>query len=306
MPSHRAPTFALSLLLVSTLATASAAAPVLGLVESWPDSGNVELWSGGSTSYTNPGSGGVGGDHDGYLRVTQATRGRLGTRSGSVAYLGSWSAAGITQVQLWLNDVGADDPLEIHFALGQNSNRWLYSVGFDPPHNQWAMYTVDLTNSADWVQTINGSGTGTFQAALDTVEVVNIRYDLAPFVQEPDSAAGDFGVDEISLTSTVGAAARPGPSVSRPVWLHAPSPNPAAAPMAFSFRTYDDGPIRVRVVDVTGRLVRSEELAGDVAGERSWTWDGRDHSGRAVAAGVYRIRVEGRAGGTSRPVVLIR
>jgi len=106
-----------------------------------PDSGNTSLWGGGS-NYQNPGHGGVGGDHDGYLRVSADSLGRFGTRSGGLTYVGDWSAAGITRVQLWLNDVGADDALEIHFALGPNANRWLYTVGFDPPNNQWAPFTV--------------------------------------------------------------------------------------------------------------------------------------------------------------------
>jgi hypothetical protein len=282
------------------------AAPVPGLVESWSDSGSTDGWTGGAV-YANPGHGGAGGPNDGYLQISLPVAGNLGTRTSIPVspYVGNWVAAGITQVQLCLNDVGNPDPLEIHFSLGQQSNRWQYNSGFVPPNNAWALYSVDLTDSTLWTQTIVPfSGPNSFLWALEHVEVVNVRHDLAPFVQDPDNLAGDFGLDELVLQSPTGVGHLP--ALAEPVLMRAPAPNPARAPLSLSFRVFRAGPVRARVVDATGRLVRSVELGTVAAGDRTWTWDGLDGTGQRVKAGVYRVQVFGRNGGTSQPVVLLR
>src|SRR5260221_6315171 len=80
----------------------ASAAPTLGFLEDWTGT-SVDGWGGGSTSYTNPGSGGVGGAADGYLRVTQSADGNFGTRSVGSEYAGDWLAAGIERLRDYLN-----------------------------------------------------------------------------------------------------------------------------------------------------------------------------------------------------------
>jgi hypothetical protein len=298
----------LSVGLLCLFASTAHAAPVPGFVESWTDSGNTDGWTGGAT-YANPGHGGAGGPNDGFLEISLAAAGNLGTRTAIPVspYVGDWVAAGITQVQFCLNDVGNPDPLEIHFSLGQNSNRWQYNGGFIPPRNAWGIFTVDLTDSTIWTQTIVPfSGPKSFLWALEHVDVVNVRHDHSPFVQNPDDLAGDFGLDELVLYSATGVGRPPLSARAEPVLVRAPAPNPARAPLAFSFRAFEAGPVRARIVDAAGKLVRSVDLGGLAAGDRSWTWDGRGDAGQRVAAGVYRVQIFGRSGGTSQPVVLLR
>src|SRR5439155_24039104 len=144
--------------------------------------------------------GGAGG---GYLRITNQSPGNFGVRSAGPEYAGDWVAAGITQVRLWLNDVGADDSLEIHVALGNAygyNNFWQYNVGFAPPHDRWAEFVVDLTNAANWTQI---EGSGTFADALRIVDRILIRHDRAPFAHPPDPIAADLGIDHLLLTDGV-------------------------------------------------------------------------------------------------------
>jgi flagellar hook assembly protein FlgD len=75
--------------------------------------------------------------------------------------------------------------------------------------------------------------------------------------------------------------------------------------VSFRIASDDATPVRIHVVDASGRVVRRAELPGGVAGERSWTWDGADDDGRVMAAGYYRVRAFGRTGGMSQPVVRI-
>lgn len=302
MPRRALALFGASVALLFFAAIAQAA-PVPGLVESWPDSGSTDLWAGGSV-YANPGHGGAGGDGDGYLKISTTLAGNLGTHSGGTTYVGDWLAAGITKVFLWLDDVGNPDPLEIHFLVGSNNNRWSYNTGFVPPNNQWALYVVDLTDTTNWTQTIAPVGGGSFSLALQHVDVVNVRHDLAPYVQNPDDLKGDFGLDELTLSATTGIS--PHPSSVRPLAFHAPAPNPARAPFAFSYETFVEEPVRVQVVDARGTIVRTADLGAQPAGVHSWTWDGEADHGRRVAAGVYRVRIAGTSGGMSRPFVLLR
>ena len=52
----------------------------------------------------------------------------------------------------------------------------------------------------------------------------------------------------------------------------------------------EHGTARFEILDVTGRLLRTEETALQ-AGSQSWSWDGKDRSGRTVPAGNYLIRI---------------
>ena len=84
----------------------------------------------------------------------------------------------------------------------------------------------------------------------------------------------------------------PPPAVRGPRLL-APYPNPFNPATSLRFSLDAGGPVTLRVYDVGGRLVRT--LLADVplaAGEHAAAWDGRDGSGRTVAAGVYVCRLE--------------
>ena len=300
------PPFVAALALCLTGATALIgtvrAAPTLGFVENWPGT-LLQGWTSQAVR-VNPGTGGLGGSADGFLRFSTPSGlvHNLGVVSFGLEYNGNWTAAGITQVRLWLNDVDADDPLEMHFALGNSLNFWHYDVGFLPPHNQWAEFVVDLT-SANWTRII---GTGTFAQALQTVDRVHIRHDKPPFAQVPDPLDGDVGLDRLLLTNGIVGVPPGGPPVAQPLRLAAPVPNPSRGPVAFSLEVFDAGPVWLEVVDASGRLVRRAELAGGVSGTRIWTWDGRDETGRLAPAGYYRLRAEGRSGGMSRALVRVR
>src|SRR5690606_17300034 len=82
--------------------------PILGFVDTFSAPG-TNLWT-SSSGLSNPGTGGVDGDGDGFLNITNAFSFNFGARSASVNYQGDWTAAGITELSLYLNDIGADEP----------------------------------------------------------------------------------------------------------------------------------------------------------------------------------------------------
>jgi hypothetical protein len=294
---------ALTLAASLTLASAVGAQPAVGFREEWSGgAGNTDGWGGGS-NYANPGTGGVGGDGDGYLVISTALPGRLGGFASNLEYIGDWQVAGITQIRLWLNDVNGDDPIELHVSVGNGANLWQYNVGFNPPNGKWAEFVVDLTNPANFSHIV---GLGTFTGALQDADRILIRHDLAPFVQTPDLVQGDVGVDHLLLTNGTVGVDRGGAAIARALVMSAPSPNPSRGEVRFSIETFEAGPIALDVLDIAGRRVRRAVVDAGGPGLRTWVWDGRDDAGRLTAPGAYRVRASGRSGGVTRAVVRVR
>jgi hypothetical protein len=286
------------------LVTAPAgAAPTLGFIERWNAPGSTSNWLSQATN-TNPNVGGV--DGDGYLRIARTTAGKLGSHSEDTPYAGNWLAANVDRIRLCLNDVDADQALEIHVAIGNSGNFWLYKPGFSPPENAWAQFTVDLSDSTQFAHIIAFDGKG-FAAALQNVDRVMVRHDLAPFSQTPNTLAGEFGLDNFELANGLLVGVPPGGAIAggRPVELAAPYPNPARGAVVCAFDTFDDGEVRALIVDTKGRIVRSETLPASAPGRRVWMWNGLDDRGQVAPAGAYRVRVTGRNGGTSRPIIRV-
>jgi hypothetical protein len=277
--------------------------PVLGFLETWP---GVSLggWDGGGVQPgANPGTGGVDGASDGFLTIARSTLSQLGAKSNATPYTGNWWAANATQVRFFLNDINTNEPLEIHFSIGNGGNFWQYNTGFLPPENGWAEFSVDLRDSANFTRTISFDELG-FAGALQAVDRVLIRHDNEPYVQSPDLMQGDFGLDNFLITNPLIGVPPSSAVAGRPVALAPPFPNPSRGPVAFQLESFDAEPVRVLIVDARGRIVRRAEMPG-APGPRMWIWDGLDDVGRRVSAGAYRVRALGRGGGTSQPLIRV-
>lgn len=84
------------------------------------------------------------------------------------------------------------------------------------------------------------------------------------------------------------------------------APNPCNPRTTIAFTSPQPGPATVAVHDARGRLVRRLHDGALGAGEQSWTWAGDDDEGRAVAAGVYLVRVATPAGTQVTRVTVVR
>lgn len=110
-------------------------------------------------------------------------------------------------------------------------------------------------------------------------------------------------------TATAGVGNGRGPDAG--MWISA-APNPFRGSVNVSFNldaeTFGPGPVpvRVRVFDAAGRLVRTVLDGKSLAGPTRLTWDGREEGGSRLPAGVYFVNV--RAGGKSlsKQVILTR
>lgn len=83
-------------------------------------------------------------------------------------------------------------------------------------------------------------------------------------------------------------------------------PNPFRDRTAFHLARAGAGLTRLRIYDLTGRLVTTLRNAPGPADERVISWDGRNDAGRSVAAGVYLARMTTIRGAASRKVLLLR
>jgi hypothetical protein len=87
--------------------------------------------------------------------------------------------------------------------------------------------------------------------------------------------------------------------------LEAPGPNPLRGPMSVRFSLPLACRARVSVYDVTGRATRTLLDAELRPGSYSLPWDCRDNSGRAVASGIYVVRLMTGAETRIQRVVLV-
>jgi len=90
--------------------------------------------------------------------------------------------------------------------------------------------------------------------------------------------------------------------------LYPPEPNPTRGDcQVHLFLPAEAGPVRLRVCDVAGRIVRTLIDRQSVSpGPASATWDGRDREGHAVGSGVYFLVLEVASQSVSQKLVLLR
>ncbi len=117
----------------------------------------------------------------------------------------------------------------------------------------------------------------------------------------------DWPDREVWMPGTTGVSdpgAETGTPRARPTLRCAPNPfNPATR---VEFEVPLTGPVSLRVFDVRGREVRVLRDRVLAAGHHVVTWDGRDDTGRTVAAGAYFLALRTAAGDRVSKAVLVK
>lgn len=83
-------------------------------------------------------------------------------------------------------------------------------------------------------------------------------------------------------------------------------PNPTRGFTTVQFNSPGLTGVSLEVLDITGRMVRTDELSSSSPGQHNTTWDGRDSRGEELEAGIYFIRLRSVAQQTSARVMLVR
>lgn len=127
--------------------------------------------------------------------------------------------------------------------------------------------------------------------------VYAIQGNRNPFVDRPGY------VDEVFRPVTTGVDG----AAPRAAFVLQPGvPNPSTGATRFVYGLERPGPVRLRLFDVRGALVRTLKDGPDDAGGHVVDWDGRDDAGRLVAPGVYFYALEAAEGARQRKVVIVR
>ena len=106
-----------------------------------------------------------------------------------------------------------------------------------------------------------------------------------------------------SLDAATGAPAAPPAGRCE---LAAGFPNPFNPGTTVRYRLAADGPARLRILSVDGRLVSSLVDERQAAGWHAAAWDGRDDAGRAAAAGVYFCVLDAGGATVTRRLTLVK
>ncbi len=159
-----------------------------------------------------------------------------------------------------------------------------YPPGAWQPGNGWRLFRIPTASGAFWAH-----------GSPDWSRVQDCRIWL--------SGLGGPATFQIAAVRAVGAfPPAPGPrAVLRPCY-----PNPFHPETTIPYELADDGPVRVTLLDVHGRVVRELFHAVESAGPHWAFWSGRDGSGRSVPSGVYFVRLEAAGAVVSQRMVLVR
>jgi len=117
-----------------------------------------------------------------------------------------------------------------------------------------------------------------------------------------EAAVDDLTLYEASSMALDAPAVKPGATLA----LSAPRPNPSRDGIGFTVRLPSAGRLRIEVLDVAGRAMRTLHDGPAAAGALALRWDGRSADGVAAAPGLYLVRalLDGRQ--AVRRVVLVR
>ena len=96
------------------------------------------------------------------------------------------------------------------------------------------------------------------------------------------------------------------PAAESMVRLGVAYPNPFHPATTIPFTLSRDAGVNAAVYDALGRRVRTLLEGPQPAGQQELVWDGRDDAGRALASGVYFVRIDADGVGATRKVTILR
>ncbi|TMQ72612.1 MAG: T9SS type A sorting domain-containing protein [Candidatus Eisenbacteria bacterium] len=178
--------------------------------------------------------------------------------------------------------------------------RWVFDPPFALPHR--GKFFLDVMGACGWTISTLASTTSPYTDGLAwyTSPIINCYYPGSGRISYPHD---DMVFQVQFCTTATDVAELPVPGVS----LGPNRPNPFTGSTVIRFGLPQAARVSLRVYNVAGRVVRSlVESSRSEAGPHDISWDGRDQSGRPLAAGVYlyRLTVDDRAGPVGRAVLL--
>ncbi len=148
----------------------------------------------------------------------------------------------------------------------------------------------------------DGQIVGDLNVGLPGRTIHRMRYD--PFIDTPALfACTGVGLFECLLLEPSGVEPGPAPADR----LCTAWPNPSRSDVMFSLKGLASGrPVRLRVFDIAGREVWSQESYSSGAGPLTLQWNGHNSRGQPVPSGIYFYRAESAGQSFTGKVVRVR
>jgi uncharacterized delta-60 repeat protein len=193
---------------------------------------------------------------------------------------------------------------EAAFAIDWRSDFQVVAAGSVGDGIGWAQFstrnvfnpilgTTDFVGSGDAARAVAFAGSSRIVAAATQTFNGDANFALAAFETSPGPPV-DAGDSEPETSASLGFR------------LHAVAPNPVVARGLVRFDLAQARSVRLRVFDVAGRVTRTLVDGALAAGPHRRIWDGNDDDGRAVAAGIYFLRLDAGPLHTQQKVVVVR
>ncbi|MFH1502489.1 MAG: C25 family cysteine peptidase [Candidatus Eisenbacteria bacterium] len=216
-------------------------------------------------------------------------------------------------------DAGLYSP---EFILGVDSELSFWCWYEFPTYHEDGFY-VELLSAGTPVDTLDFIGSGGALDHLGSIgndwleyrypigrpagETLQVRFRFRS--DDVDVAEGVY-VDDVSITvgampDDTGVDIVDG-TVESPIALHQNRPNPFSPSTTIGFTMTAEGPVRLTVYNIQGRLIRTLVDEYRTPGEHGVTWDGTDDLGADVAAGVYMYRLSYGEHEDTRKMILVR
>ncbi len=224
----------------------------------------------------------------------------LAPDTGGVSWIGTWSQftqTGSTLIRLDAN-TGA-------FQTWRHDQGWPFPGEHVRPHavtpdgRLWMQYDSEYPSNRNGICWWDGTTVVAFPAPPGGVP---------QWGGLPNSTVEDFAVREIPggyelwmaclgrgiAVLTVQHPTAVTPPAEAPAFALAPNaPNPFRSSTRVHFSLPRAGHVRLSVLDVSGRVVRTLLDGETTAGRHDAEWDGRDATGRSVSSGVYFCEIQG-------------
>ncbi len=172
-------------------------------------------------------------------------------------------------------------------------------------NTDFAGYRLGIPLDEDWIEAVNSQdskymGAGATNPGMITPDAI---------AQDGYSQSVEIALARMALvilTPADGAGIEDPDEPASSIRLHPPYPNPAAHDTRIAFYLAEPGRARLAIHDVAGRLIRVIGEDMYPAGRSELLWDGTNHRGDRVAAGVYVIRIEASGEEALRKAILLR